>query len=339
MNRKLISLVLVIAMLVGSVSMAFAQGQQEAAGAKTIELRLGHIYDPSHPWNKGAELAVKRAAELSTGRIKITNYPAGQLGTELELQEQMLLGSIDIVVSGAGQVGSIYSPVNVLEMPYTFKDNQHVLAFAESDLGKALFEGYRKKFGGRIIGPSSYGIRQMATDRPVRTPADLAGFKLRVPEQTVTMAYGRAMGANPTPIAFSEAYMALQQGVVNGLENPLSAIYAQKFHEVTSHIILTSHVTNACFFVMNDKKFLSLSAEDQAIILQAFKEGSKLIVDVLDQEDRDLVAEFQKAGKTVITPDLDAFRRATANMPRDFAHWWADEFGADFHSKIQNLKY
>lgn len=339
MNKKIISLVLVIAMLVGTVSFAFAEGQKEAAGPKTVELRLGHIYDPSHPWNKGAELAVKRAAELSNGRIKITNYPAGQLGTELELQEQMLLGSIDIVVSGAGQVGSIYSPVNVLEMPYTFKDNQHVLAFAESDLGKALFEGYRKKFGGRIIGPSSYGIRQLAADRPVNTPADLAGFKLRVPEQTVTMAYGKAMGANPTPIAFSEAYMALQQGVVNGLENPMSAIYAQKFHEVTSHIVLTSHVTNACFFVMNDAKFQTLSAEDQGIILQAFKEASKLIVDILDQEDKDLVKKFQDAGKTVMTPDIEAFRKATAGMPKEFSKWWADEFGADFHSKIQNLKY
>jgi len=338
-SKKLISLVLIIAMLVGALSFAFAEGQKEAKGDQTINLRLGHPYDPSHPWQKGSELAAQRAKELSNGRINITVYPSSQLGTEAELQEQMLVGSIDIVVSGAGQIGTIYSPFNVLEMPYTFKNNQHVIALGKSSVGQELFEGYRKKFGGRIIGPSSYGIRQMATDRAVYSPKDLAGFKLRVPEQTVPLEYGKAMGANPTPTSLAEAYMALQQGVVNGLENPLSAIWAQKYQEVTSHIILTSHVTNVCAYVMNDKKFLSLSKADQDIILQAFDDASKLIVEILDREDKELVAQFKAAGLTVIEPDVDAFRAATAYMPEKFAYWWEKDFGSDLHARIRDLQF
>lgn len=320
-------------MLVG-MGFVYAQGTEES---ETVELTLAHIYDPSHAWHQGSLKVAEVAKELSDGRINITVYPAGQQGTEPEILEQAILGSLDIVVAGAGQVGTIYSPINVFEMPYTFRDNQHVLSIADSEVGKELFEGFRKAHGARLIGVSSYGIRQMTSNKPVYSPADLAGFKLRVPQQTVTMAYGKAMGANPTPIAYAEAYMALQQGVADGLENPLSAISSMKFYEVQDYVVLTHHVTNACFFVMNDPKFLSLSKEDQEILQTAFNEASKLIVDILDEDDRNLVSFMEDQGLEIIEPDIDAFMAATASMPQDFAYWWADEFGADLHERIQNI--
>jgi tripartite ATP-independent transporter DctP family solute receptor len=335
---KKILLLMTVALLIMAPTMMFAQGQQEAAADGKVELTLAHIYDPSHAWHKGAVKAAEVASELSDGRIEITIYPAGQQGTEPEILEQAILGSIDIAAAGAGQVGTIYSPINVLEMPYTFRDNQHVLAFGQSDIGKELFEGFRKAHGARIIGPSSYGIRQMTSNKPIYTPEDLAGFKLRVPEQTVTVAYGKAMGANPTPIAYAEAYMALQQGVADGLENPLSAISSMKFYEVQDYIILTSHVTNACFYVMNDAKFQSLSEGDQKIIMDAFWEGSKEIVRLLDKDDRELISFFEEQGLEIIKPDIEAFKKATASMPQEFSYWWEDEFGADLHTRIQNIK-
>ncbi len=327
-----------MAVLLLSAGLVFSAGQQDRAADDTIRLRLAHIYDPSHAWHHGALKAAEVASELSNGRIQIMVYPAGQQGTEPEILEQAILGSLDIAAAGAGQVGTIYSPINVLEMPYTFRDNQHVLAFGQSELGKEMFEGFRQAHGARIVGPSSYGIRQMSSNKPVYSPADLSGFRLRVPEQTVTVAYGRAMGANPTPIAYAEAYMALQQGVADGLENPLSAISSMKFYEVQDYIVLTSHVTNACFYVMNDAKFQSLSAGDQQIIMDAFWEGSKLIVELLDKDDRELISYFEQQGLTIIEPDIDAFMAATASMPQDFSHWWVNEFGADLHSRIQAIE-
>jgi len=334
--KKIVLFMTVVLIVLGS-SLAFAAGQEEAADGK-VELTLAHIYDPSHAWHLGAVQAAEVAKELSDGRINITVYPAGQQGTEPEILEQVILGSLDISAAGAGQVGTIYSPFNVLEMPYTFRDNQHVLAFGQSDIGKELFEGFRLAHGARIVGPSSYGIRQMTSNKPIYSPEDLAGFKLRVPQQTVTVAYGKAMGANPTPIAYAEAYMALQQGVADGLENPLSAISSMKFYEVQDYIILTSHVTNACFYVMNDAKFQSLNEADQDIIMTAFLEGSKEIVRLLDKDDRELVSFFEEKGLEIIEPDIDAFMKATASMPQDFSYWWVDEFGADLHSKIQAVE-
>lgn len=333
MKKTIVMLMLTV--MIAGMGFVFAEGQAEADGA--VELTLAHIYDPSHAWHKGALKAAEVAEELSGGRIDITIYPAGQQGTEPEILEQAILGSLDIVAAGAGQLGSLYTPINVLEMPYTFRDNQHVLALADSDVGKELFEGFREAQGARVVGTSAYGIRQMTSNKPVYTPEDLDGFKLRVPEQTVCVAYGKAMGANPTPIAYAEAYMALQQGVADGLENPMSAIESMKFYEVQDYIILTHHVTNACFFVMNDAKFNKLSKEDQGIINQAFTEASKLIVDILDEDDRSLVSFFEAEGLEIIEPDIDAFMAATASMPQDFAYWWEDEFGSDLHERIQNV--
>ena len=145
------------------------------------------------------------------------------------------------------------------------------------------------------------------------------------------------MGADPTPVALAEAYMALQQNVVDGLENPLSSIYNMKFHEVQKYVNLTSHVTNANFFVMNSKIFHGLAKEYQDIILGAFDEASKLIVNILNDDDKKLGDTFRAAGVTVHQPDIEAFKKATASMPEKFRKWWI-RYGEDLHSRIQNLK-
>ncbi len=330
---------LVALLLVASAMTAFATGQQDASDAaeETMVLRLGHIYDPSHAWHKGAEMAAEIVAKETQNRIQIEIYPSSQLGTEPEILEQTLFGSIDIAEAGAGQLGTLFKPINVLEMPYTFRDNDHVLSFAKSDIAAELWEDFRAEFGGKIIGVSSWGVRQLTSNRPINTPADLDGFKLRVPEQTITVAYGKAMGANPTPIAYAEAYLALQQGVVDGLENPMSSIQAMKFYEVQDVINLTKHVTNTCFFVMNDDKFESLSDSDQEIILDAFEQSSQYIVELLNEDDASLVAFFEEQGLTVNQPDIQSFVEATASMPQEFSDWWSD-YGTDLHARIQNMQ-
>lgn len=339
MLRKIFSVFLLASALLLAVnSIVLAEGQSDdEKGSDTLILRLGHVYDPSHAWHQGAIRAAEIVSDKTDGRIKIEIYPSSQLGTESEILEQTLFGSIDIGAAGAGQLGTLFKPINVLEMPYTFRDNQHVLAFAKSSIASTLWEDFRKEFNGRIIGVSSYGIRQLTSNKPIMSPADLDSFKLRVPEQTITMAYGKVMGANPTPIAFAEAYMALQQGVVDGLENPMSAIQAMKFYEVQKYLNLTKHVTNSCFFVMNDDKYESLSVADREVLLDAFEEASQYIVELLDKDDRELIAFFEDQGLTIVQPDIQSFMEATASMPEDFSDWWSD-YGPDLHSRIQNIQ-
>ncbi|GAK59918.1 putative C4-dicarboxylate ABC transporter substrate binding protein [Candidatus Vecturithrix granuli] len=306
------------------------------AGAKTT-FRLAHVYNPDHAWDRGAHLAAKIVAEKTNGEIEIEVFPSSQLGTEEQITEAVIFGSIDMCVSGAGQIGNLFKPIYVLEMPYTFKDNNHVLRFAKSDVAQKMFEDLGKEFQIKVIGTSSYGIRQvLSVNKPIYTPEDLKGFKLRVPEQQITVEYGKAMGADPTPIAYAEAYMALQQGVVDGLENPLSALQNMKFYEVAKYINMTSHVTNCCFYLMNGDKFNSLTKEHQEIILEAFDEASKLIVEILNKDDQELGAFFEKEGLTIIQSDVEAFKKATAAMPHKFRKWWI-RYGEDLHQRIQEM--
>ena len=299
--------------------------------------RLAHVYNPDHAWDQGAHLAAKLVQERTNGEIEIEVFPSSQLGTEEQITEAVIFGSIDMCVSGAGQIGNLFKPIYVLEMPYTFKDNNHVLRFAKSDVAQQMFADLENEFQIKVIGASSYGIRQLlSVNKPIKTPEDLKGFKLRVPEQQITVEYGKAMGSDPTPIAYAEAYMALQQGVVDGLENPLSALKNMKFYEVAKYINLTSHVTNCCFFLMNGDKFNNLSQEQQGIVLGAFDEASKLIVELLNKDDQELGSFFEKEGLTIIQADVDAFKKATAGMPHKFRKWWI-RYGEDLHQKIQDM--
>ena len=300
-----------------------------------MTIKLAHVYNPGHAWDKGAHHAAKLIKEKSGGEIEVQVFPASQLGTEEQITEAVIFGSVDMCVSGAGQIGNLFKPISVCEMPYTFKDNNHVLRFAKSDIAKEMFADLEKEFNIKVVGTSSYGIRQLTSNKPVKTPSDLKGFKLRVPEQNICVAYGKAMGADPTPIAYAEAYMALQQGVVDGLENPLSAIKNMKFYEVQKNINLTSHVTNVCFFLMNGPKFNSLSKQHQKIMLESFEDASQMIVDILNKDDQELGAFFESQGLTIVKPDIEAFKKATADMPVKFRKWWI-RYGEDLHQRIQN---
>lgn len=297
---------------------------------------LAHVYDPSHPWHKGAEIAAQMIEEKTGGNITIKIFPSSQLGSEEEITEAVIHGAIPIVISGAGQVGNLFKPIYVAEMPYIFQDIDHVIRFANSDIAKELFDDLKEQFGVKVIGASSFGVRHIVANKPIRTPDDLKGFKLRVPEQQVCIAYGQAMGANPTPISYGEAYMALQQGVADGLENPLTAIKAMKFYEVADYISLTGHVINTTFFLMNNAAFESLSKEEQAIFTESFNKAALSIANTLKEQDKELVSFFEKEGLTIVKPDVEAFKRATASMPAEFSDWWS-KYGKDLYQRIQNL--
>jgi len=330
---------MIVLLAVGGLAFAGGSGEKAPAAGQgqKVVFKLAHVYNPGHPWDQGANLAAKIAKEKSNGMIEIQVFPSSQLGTEEQITEGVIFGSIPMAVSGAGQIGNLFKPIYICEMPYTFRDNDHVLLFTKSDIARQMFNDLEKEFGIKVIGASSYGVRQLTANKAVNTPQDLKGFKLRVPEQMITMEYAKAMGADPTPIAFAEAYMALQQNVVNGLENPMSGIKSMKFYEVQKYINLTSHVTNVCFFLMNGKMFSQLDANGQKIILEAFDEASKLIVKILNEDDKNLGDFFQKQGLTVHKPDIDAFKKATADMPVKFRKWWV-RYGEDLHKKIQDMK-
>lgn len=324
--KKLLGLLILVFFVFSLCSIVYAQ----------TTFRLAHIYDPSHAWSRGADMAAELVEERTNGQIKIETYPASQLGTEEQITEAAIFGSIDIVISGAGQIGNLFKPINVLEMPYTFENNDHVLRFAKSEIGQQMFSDLEQEFSLKVLAAMPYGTRQLTSNKPINTPADLEGFKLRVAEQQVSLEYAKAMGADPTPIAFQEVYMALQQGVVDGQENPLPTIQAMKFYEVQDYINLTSHVINCGTFVMNGDKFNGLSEEHQKIMLDAFAEAAEFITEDINESEKKLGAFFEEEGCTLVEPNIEAFREATKDMPSKFSKWWI-RYGEDLHSRIQNL--
>lgn len=333
------AIVAALVLFAGAYAFAGGAAEPEEGITEPTTFQLAHVYAPDSVWNRGSELAAEIVAERTDGLIEIDIYPASQLGTEEEITEGAIFGSIDIVISGAGQIGNLFKPLFVAEMPYIFEDLDHIGRFAASDIGQQMFEDLREVHNVRVIGPTSFGIRHIiSVDNPVETPDDLSGFTLRVPEQEVTIAYADAMGAEPTPIAYDEAYTALATGVADGLENPLEAFKTMRFYEVANYVNLTSHVSNLLLFLMNEDSFQRLNEEQQEIVLDAFAEASEYIVEGLKTADEELIDYFRDAGLEIIESDVEAFREQTAEMPVEWgAEWWADRYGADLHERIQEM--
>jgi tripartite ATP-independent transporter DctP family solute receptor len=307
-----------------------------SAAAPAVDLRLGHIYEPSHPWHVGMIEAAKIIREKSGGKINISVFPSGQLGTEQELMEQAITGGLDIAESGAGQLANVYEVMTLTEMPYIFRDNAHVMQFVKSPKFQEIKKDFHEEHGAYIVGSSTWGIRHIVGNKAIKTPADLAGFKLRVPDQRITVGYARAMGANPTPIAYSEAYLALQQNAVDGLENPLVSIQSMKFYEVARVLSLTSHVTNIVHLVMNGDSYEKLSGDERKILEDGMAEGCELIYRLMVESDNTLVQFFKDQGLTVVEADRAAFVEKTKAMSDEYAENWS-KFG-DMYTYIQGLK-
>ena len=304
--------------------------------AMPVELRLGHAYEPTHPWHLGAVEAARVMKEKSGGRITLSVHPSATLGNEQELMEQAITGGLDISASGAGQLANVYETMTLTEMPYLFRDNAHVMKFIKSDKFQDIRKDFHDQHNAYIIGASTYGIRHIIGNKAIRTPADLTGFKLRVPDQRITVGYARAMGANPTPIALGEAYLALQQRAVDGLENPLPTIHAFKFHEVSKFLSLTGHVTNVATFVMNGDSYDKLSPADRKIVEEGIAAGCEHIFKLISESDSKLVQFFKDQGVEVIEPDRKAFAEKTKSMSDEYAKNWS-KFG-DLYKYIQDLK-
>ena len=319
-----------------NVLIAFALVCLLASAGRSVDLRLGHAYEPTHPWHTGMTEAAKIVKEKSGGKINITVYPTSTLGNEQELMEQAITGGLEIAVSGYGQLANVYEPITLTEMPYIFRDNAHVMLFANSPKFKEMKDDFHAEHGAYIIGSSSYGVRHIIGNKAIKTPADLAGFKLRVPDQRITVGYARAMGANPTPIALGEAYLALQQGAVDGLENPLPTIHAFKFHEVAKFLSLTGHVINLTHLVMNGDVFDALSPADQKTLADGLGEGCQIVYKLIVESDNKLVQFFKDNGVAIVEPDRRAFMDKTKSMADEYAKNWA-KFG-DLYTYIQELK-
>jgi tripartite ATP-independent transporter DctP family solute receptor len=298
------------------LAMAAAAGVMMAAPAQAqTKLKWAHVYEVSEPFHQWSVWAAQEIGKRTNGRYQIDVFPASQLGKETDINQGLKLGTVDIIISGSSFAARDYPPIGVGYYPFTFRDADHLLKYAKSDVFADLAKGYEEKSGNKITALNYYGTRHTSSNRPIAKCADMKGLKMRVPDVPAYLAMPRSCGANTTPIAFAEVYLALQNGTVEAQENPLTTIEAKKFFEVQKHIILTGHIVDHLNTVVSGKTWKSLSDADKKIFVEVMQEAAaKSTADIIKRE-KELETEFKQKGLTVTGIDrvefLDAVNKNT----------------------------
>lgn len=272
------------------------------------ELRFAHVYEINTPYHKAAVMAAEEVEKKTDGRYSIKVFPASSLGKEQAINEGISLGTIDIIYTGCGFASRSYGPLGISDYPFTLRGYNHWKAYNQSDLFAELSAGYTKATGGATITALTYyGARQVTANKPILKPEDMKGLKIRVPNAPAYMMFPKVVGANPTPMAFSEVYLALQQKVVDAQENPLPTIQFKKFYEVQSHISLTAHLTNSLITVVSGSVLKKMDDADRDILVNALKSSAAWASDQIVQAEIDLVQWFKDQGVVVSEVDRKPF--------------------------------
>lgn len=310
------------------------------ATAKPLTLRYGHMNAPSSIAGKQAEWLAEAVEKYTNGEIKIVVYPSSQLGKLQELAEGVSTGAVALSHNTAGGFGSLYGPFAALDTPYLYRDLDHLMKVTDtnSPVMKSLNEGLIKNAGARVLYCFYFGTRNLTANKEVKTPADLAGVKIRsIPFPIYTTAV-EGLGAVAVPVDWSEVPTALATGVVSGQENPVNVVLSNKLYEVQSHMMLTGHIMGAEVIVINDYTWQELTPEQREGLTKAAEEVRKRATEAVKGQEAAELAELKKLGMTVIGPeeglDKEAFR---ANTKKLVDERFASEYG-DLYKQINAIK-
>jgi tripartite ATP-independent transporter DctP family solute receptor len=295
----------------GAVAIAVGLAFMGQASAATT-LKWAHVYEADHPYHKAAEWAAAEVKSRTNGHVEVKVFPSSSLGKEQDINEGLNFGSVDIIYTGAAFAEQFYGPIAISNYPFMVRDYAHWKAYRDSDLFKELSAGFQKATSNEVTALSYYGQRHVTSNKPITKPTDMKNLKIRVPNAPLFLMFPKAVGANPTSMAFSEVYLALQQGVVDAQENPLPTIKAKKFHEVQSNINLTGHITISSLTIVSNIARNRLSADDYATLAQATKEASYRASEAINKLEQELGTWFKAQGVRVNAVDKQAFQNAVA---------------------------
>jgi TRAP-type transport system periplasmic protein len=277
----------------------------------------------------------KEIEKRTAGRYKIQTFYSGSLGGERESIEAVQLGTQELAFSSTGPVPNFVPEARILDIPFLFRDKAHARNVLDGAIGQDMLTKFESK-GFKALAWGENGVRHMTNSkRSVTSPDDLKGLKMRTMENPVHVAAYKGFGIVPTPMAFPEVFTALQQGTVDGQENPLSVIMAAKFDQVQKHLTLTGHVYSPAIFLMSKGVFDKLSAADKTAFLESAKEGAKAGRARVDEDDSKGVAELKSKGMTVVeNVDKAKFVATLAPVNAEFEK----QFGKDVLDKIRAVK-
>ena len=271
----------------------------------------------------------------TNGRYKVQNFYSGALGAERESIEGVQLGTLDLTMTSTGPVPNFVPDVAILDIPFLFRDYAHARAVLDAPIGQDMLKKFDAK-GIKALAWGENGFRHMTNNKhPVNSPDDLKGLKMRTMENPIHIQAYRQFGILPTPMAFTEVFTALQQGTVDGQENPLSVITSAKLDQVQKYLSLTGHVYSPAVILMNKAQWDKLSPADQQAFMDAAKEAVKANRARIDEDERKAVADLRAKGMLVVdTLDKSRFQSALTPVYGDFAK----RFGQENIDKIKNYK-
>lgn len=284
----------------------------------TKTIKLAHGLDMSHPVHKAMEFMAEDLEKRSNGSMTIEIYPNQQLGTERQCVELLQIGSLDMTKVSAAVMENFSPNMKVFGLPFLFRDRAHAFKVLDGEIGKELLDG-GQKYWLKGMGYYDSGSRSFYTkEKPVETPKDLEGLKIRVMESVTAMNMVNSLGGSPTPISWGELYTSLQQGVVDGAENNPPSFYLSRHYEVCKYYSLDEHTTVPDVLIMGTHLWESLNIQQQEWVQAAADASVKHQRMLWKAAEKEALDAVKKAGVTVISPDKTAFQQKVAAMYEDY---------------------
>lgn len=289
--------------------------------AQQVTLRAGIMVSKDYPFTKGAQYFADKVKERTGGRVKVAVYPDGVLGSEIEMFEQVRKGALDIVVTSPGNLSPFFKEMDLLDLPFLFRDHAHRDAVANGPVGKRYAEELEKKGDVVVLGYFGGSVRNMiCRTKTISSIADIQGIKMRVWQSSVVIDTWKALGTVPSVVAYAEVYNALQTGVVECAENESLTFTTAKWAEAAKTVALTQHSITIRPFLMGAKSFAKLSKADQEIVRAVGREAAAFEVKMEVEQDkvaRNLLVS--KYGITITTPDVKPFIERSEPVRQAFA--------------------
>ena len=278
--------------------------------AAPLELKLGHIQTEQDFWHLGSLKFKEELEKRSNGEITLKIYPNSTLGGDRDLVEGMQMGTVDFGLV-AGVLGNFEKSIGLLELPYLFD--------SQEEFNKVIHGPIGEEIAIRILNWWDRGPRQTTSNKPINKLEDLKGLKIRLPEIPAMVNSWRAMGANPTPMAWSEVYTGLQQNVIEAQENPIPFIYGGRINEVQKYIAITDHKYEYVTIAMSEMRWKKLNDKQRQIIVEAANAATAYENQLVLDKTNELLAAMQAKGLQVTHPDKKELAAAARSVHEDFA--------------------
>ncbi|WP_425399399.1 TRAP transporter substrate-binding protein [Aeoliella sp.] len=318
---KTVSLLLVgcaACLLIAVSAVSFVAGASTTP-TDTVELKLGHSLDQTHPVHLAMEFMKERLAEKSSGTMILEIRPNGQLGAETECVSLVQRGVLGMTKVSAAPLENFVPDMAVFGIPYLFEDEEHFWRVLHSQLGRELLEAGAEK-GLRGLCYYDAGARSFYTiSQPVMKPEDLQGLSIRVQESPTSIAMIEALGGSPTPVDFGELYTALQQAVVDGAENNPPSFYTNRHFEVCKHLSLDEHTRTPDVLIISERWWQRLTPQQQQWLTEAAEESAEYERELWKEKTQEALAGAKERGVTIHQPDLEPFRQSTSEMVKSYA--------------------